>query len=134
MNNNAPHPIDLHVGAKVRLLRKSMKVSQADLAKALDLTFQQVQKYELGTNRISASKLWEISQYMKVPLGYFFDDYDDEHGNNQPISDAEKTATCFLKTTEGIELAQAFPRVINPDVRRDLLRLVRSLANSTAKR
>lgn len=66
------HPVDLHVGRRVRDLRKTLGVSQGRLADALGLTFQQVQKYERGTNRISASKLWDIARALKVDVAYFF--------------------------------------------------------------
>src|SRR5579862_3698153 len=69
----APNPIDVHVGLQVRLRRKELKVSQERLAEALGLTFQQVQKYERGANRVSASKLYEIARALHVPVGWFFE-------------------------------------------------------------
>lgn len=69
----APHPIDVHVGRRVAERRLALRYNQTELGRALDLTFQQVQKYEKGTNRISASKLWLIAQFLGVDLAYFFD-------------------------------------------------------------
>src|ERR1700750_3211772 len=73
----APNPIDIHVGLQVRLRRKELKISQEKLAETLDLTFQQVQKYERGANRISASKLYEIARTLRVPIGWFFEGLSD---------------------------------------------------------
>ena len=72
--DRSPNPVDLHVGARVRMRRKLLGVSQEKLADALGLTFQQVQKYERGTNRISASKLFEIGRFLQAPVSYFFED------------------------------------------------------------
>ena len=67
-----PHPVDVHVGARIRLRRKEMGISQTDLADVLGLTFQQVQKYERGSNRVSASKLYDITNKLETPIEYFF--------------------------------------------------------------
>jgi len=75
-----PNPVDVHVGAKVRARRKELGLSQGDLATTLGLTFQQVQKYERGSNRISASKLFESSRLLQVPPAYFFDGLPDDLG------------------------------------------------------
>jgi transcriptional regulator with XRE-family HTH domain len=71
--NDGPHPIDVHVGSRVRLRRTLLGLSQTALGDALGLTFRQVQKYERGKNRISASKLWKLSQILDVPVSFFFD-------------------------------------------------------------
>lgn len=129
-NNTQINPVDLHVGAKVRTRRKFLGLSQSDLADAIGLTFQQVQKYERGSNRISASKLYDISRYLKVPVSYFFDGYaEGETPDGFNESDSEKFVHGFLMTTEGIELAEAFPRVPSAKRRRKILDLVRSLAD-----
>jgi transcriptional regulator with XRE-family HTH domain len=125
-----PHPVDLHVGAAVRLRRKTLGLSQEGLATSIDLTFQQVQKYERGSNRISASKLYEISRFLKVPIQVFFRGLDDdEAGSGFAESRSEKDVHAFLMSTEGIELAQAFPHVQKPAVRRKILDLVRALGD-----
>ncbi|MGN6208452.1 helix-turn-helix domain-containing protein [Asticcacaulis sp.] len=124
-----PNPVDLHVGARVRMRRKFLGMSQEGLAETISLTFQQVQKYERGSNRISASKLWEIAKALKAPVAYFFEGY----GENEAVegfseSESEQFVHGFLMTTEGIELAEAFPRIKNAKHRRRILELVRSLA------
>lgn len=127
--DRGPNPVDLHVGARVRMRRKFLGMSQEGLAETIDLTFQQVQKYERGSNRISASKLWEIAKALKAPVAYFFEGY----GENEAVegfseSESEQFVHGFLMTTEGIELAEAFPRIRNPKFRRRILDLVRALA------
>lgn len=127
--DRGPNPVDLHVGARVRMRRKFLGMSQEGLAETIDLTFQQVQKYERGSNRISASKLWEIAKALKAPVAYFFEGY----GENEAVegfseSESEQFVHGFLMTTEGIELAEAFPRIRNAKYRRRILELVRALA------
>jgi len=123
-----PHPIDLHVGSRVRLRRKLLGLSQDKLGGHLGLTFQQVQKYERGANRISASKLYEIANLLKVPVDYFYDGYvESEVLDNQEASESERKVHSFLMTTEGVELAQSFPLIQSPRRRRKILDLVRSL-------
>src|SRR5271170_2236566 len=88
----SPNPIDVHVGLQVRLRRKELKISQEKLAESLGLTFQQVQKYERGANRISASKLYEIARALRAPVSYFFDGLADpasETGDRQRPSDEQ---------------------------------------------
>ena len=127
--DRSPNPVDLHVGARVRMRRKFLGMSQEGLAETIDLTFQQVQKYERGSNRISASKLYEISKALKAPVAYFFEGYgetEDVEGFSE--SESEQFVHGFLMTTEGIELAEAFPRIKSAKLRRRVLELVRTLA------
>ncbi len=127
--DRGPNPVDLHVGARVRMRRKFLGMSQEGLAETIDLTFQQVQKYERGSNRISASKLYEISKALKAPVAYFFDGYgESESVEGFSESESEQFVHGFLMTTEGIELAEAFPRIRNAKWRRRILELVRTLA------
>jgi transcriptional regulator with XRE-family HTH domain len=130
--DRGPNPVDVYVGARVRNRRKFLGLSQESLAASIDLTFQQVQKYERGSNRISASKLHLIAKTLKVPMNYFFDGVPDDGSDatNPPMDGAsiEQTAHDFLSTSEGIELAQYFPRIDNARARRKVLELVRSLA------
>lgn len=131
--DNKSNPVDLHVGGRVRMRRKFLGLSQTDLAEALGLTFQQVQKYERGSNRISASKLFEIARTLKVPVAYFFEGY----GQNEAVegfteSQSEQAVHGFLMTTEGIEIAEAFPRIKNAKHRRKVMELVRTLAEDEA--
>ncbi len=130
-DDKAPNPVDLHVGGRVRMRRKFLGLSQEGLAEHLDLTFQQVQKYERGSNRISASKLYEISKALGAPVAYFFEGYgEDEHRDSFNESASEQSVHSFLMTTEGIELAEAFPRIKPSKLRRNILDLVRSLSEA----
>ncbi len=120
---DGPHPVDRHVGLRIRMRRKEMGVSQERLADALGITFQQVQKYERGANRVSASKLWEIAGALKTPVGYFYDGLDG--GAN---GEAKNASQEFLASSEGLELVAAFPRIMEPAVRRKIVELVRVVA------
>lgn len=129
-DEKTPNPIDVHVGNRVRLRRKSLGKSQDALAGHLDLTFQQVQKYERGLNRISASKLFELARALQVTVAYFFEGYDDaEAAQSFSPSRSEQTVHDFLATPEGLDLAEAFPRIKVPKTRRRIVELVRSLAD-----
>jgi len=125
-----PNPVDLHVGARIRLRRRMQGVSQEKLADALGLTFQQVQKYERGANRVSASKLYEIAAALRAPVSYFFDGLADPAGDEgRDASPSEEGLVhTFLMTAEGLELAKLFPRIGRGPVRRRLLDLLRAIA------
>src|SRR5690348_18332645 len=120
MDKNEPNPIDTHVGARVRMRRRSMGVSQESLADDLGLTFQQVQKYERGANRVSASKLYEIARSLQAPISYFFD------GLADPLTPAEQYAPAgddrcghhFLMTSEGLRLTTSCPKMRRGRARR----------------
>ncbi len=127
IENHSPNPVDLHVGARVRMRRKILGVSQEKLAGALHLTFQQVQKYERGANRISASKLFEIASFLDVAPSYFFDGLTSEARKDQKPVPAEKSMHEFLMTPEGVELASLLPK-LHSKYRRRVLELVRTLA------
>src|ERR1700709_1304619 len=99
--DRSPNPIDLHVGARVRMRRKLLGMSQEKLADALGLTFQQVQKYERGANRVSASKLFEISRFLDVAPAYFFDGLAGEPSGGADGDPAEHSLHEFLMTSEG---------------------------------
>ncbi|MBI1684196.1 helix-turn-helix domain-containing protein [Caulobacter hibisci] len=122
-----PHPIDLHVGQRLRLRRRAQGVSQEDLGARLGLTFQQVQKYERGANRISASRLYEAAIVLATPIAYFFEGVPQA----SPEGDlAASPVTAFLASTEGLEMALAISRVAAPAVRRRVLSLLRALADT----
>ena len=127
-----PAEVDMHVGARVRMRRRFLGLTQQALAESLGLTFQQVQKYERGANRVSASKLYEIARALHVPVPYFFEGLGDPTAGASAagLDDAsEQHVHGFLMTTEGLELAAAFPRITRPRLRRRILDLVRSLAD-----
>lgn len=121
--DEGPHPVDRHVGLRIRMRRKEIAVSQERLAEALGITFQQVQKYERGANRVSASKLWEIARALKTSVNYF---YEGLGGDDQML--AGQDAQDFMLTAEGLELMAAFPRITQPALRRKLLELVRTVS------
>jgi transcriptional regulator with XRE-family HTH domain len=127
-----PNPVDLHVGGRIRMKRKIMGISQEKLADALNLTFQQVQKYERGSNRVSASKLYQIASFLGTPVSYFFEGLHDptEDRTQRGVAEdgAEQFVHDFLMTHEGLELAATFPKIKRRAVRRRVLDLVRSLA------
>jgi len=124
----AANPIDVHVGTRIRLRRKTMKMSQEQLGDQLGITFQQVQKYERGTNRVGASRLWKISQVLQVPIQYFYDGLKD--GISDDISDNTQSPIIydFINSSDGIALATAVTQINNRAVRRQILELARSLA------
>lgn len=134
MDKNDPNPVDLHVGAKVRLRRRSLGMSQESLADDLGLTFQQVQKYERGANRISASKLYDIARSLQAPVSYFFDGLADPMTAMTGVSESgpDQDIHAFMMTPEGVELARLFPTITRPRVRRKVLDLVRALAETEA--
>jgi transcriptional regulator with XRE-family HTH domain len=125
-----PNPVDLHVGSRIRLRRKILGVSQERLADALGLTFQQVQKYERGANRVSASKLYEIAATLQTQIAYFFEGLADPSAvpEGEVAPGAERFVQDFLMTPEGLELAGLFPKITRARVRRRVLDLVRSMA------
>jgi len=129
-SRSAANPIDLHVGVRIRMRRRMQGVSQEKLAEALGLTFQQVQKYERGANRVSASKLYEIAATLKAPVAYFFDGLADPAGEADDVESQggdERAVHAFLMTSEGLELARSFTQVPRGRVRRRLLELIRAL-------
>ncbi len=125
-----PNPIDKHVGSRVRMRRVLIGMSQERLGSALGLTFQQVQKYEKGTNRIGASRLQQIAGVLSVPPAFFFEDV--PGGEAQAASFAEDGSgfvVDFLSTSEGLLLNKAFVRIKEPKVRRKIIDLVNALAD-----
>lgn len=122
--SKAPNPIDVHVGARVRLRRLQLGMSQEKLGERLDLTFQQVQKYEKGANRIGASRLFAISQILETPVSYFFE------GLEQGVDDdgEDLSMSSFLSTPEAIELNRSFARIQDNATRKRLSDLVKSVA------
>lgn len=131
-SSRKPNPIDAHVGTRVRLRRMLLGMSQEKLGEHLGLTFQQVQKYEKGVNRIGASRLFDLARVLGVPVQFFYDEAptDVTEGGPAPgFSDqpAESYVVEFLSTREGLELNKAFVKITDPKVRRSVVELVRSL-------
>jgi transcriptional regulator with XRE-family HTH domain len=126
----SPNPIDLHVGARIRVCRRTLGVTQEKLGEALGLTFQQVQKYERGANRVSASKLYEIAVSLQTSVAYFFEGLADPSADDPSGLDAlpcAQTVHAFMMTAEGLELARLFPRLPRGRLRRRLLDLLRAM-------
>ena len=128
MSRNA-NSTDRYVGKRVRMRRLMIKMSQEKLADRLGLTFQQVQKYEKGVNRISASRLREMAHALQVPIQFFFEGLPEA---GSPGKDRHETTHKFihdfLATTDGLALAAAFTRIDNPKVRRRIVQLVKEFA------
>ncbi|MEM5502815.1 helix-turn-helix domain-containing protein [Ahrensia kielensis] len=127
-----PNPIDIHVGSRIRLRRTMIGMSQEKLGDSLGITFQQIQKYEKGSNRVGASRLQNLAGILNVPVSFFFED--------APGSDAvvpgglEETSTSyvvnFLSSSEGLQLNRAFVKISDPKIRRRLIDLVKTLADA----
>lgn len=135
-----PNPIDRHVGSRVRMRRVILGMSQEKLGEALGLTFQQVQKYEKGANRIGASRLQQISRTLDVPPAFFFEGApsfetvaNGEDGRIGVSEDSHSTYVAdFLSTAEGLHLNMAFARIHDPKVRKRIIDLVTALAGDEA--
>jgi transcriptional regulator with XRE-family HTH domain len=126
----APNPIDKHVGARVRMRRLILGMSQGKLGEALDVTFQQVQKYEKGANRIGASRLQQLARVLDVPPAYFFEDAPsgEERAPGFAEDESHNHFVDFLSTSEGLQLNRAFAAIRDAKVRKKILDLVVSLA------
>jgi transcriptional regulator with XRE-family HTH domain len=126
----APNPIDKHVGSRVRMRRMMLSMSQEKLGDALGLTFQQVQKYEKGTNRIGASRLQQISHILQVPVEFFFEGAPHLAGASRTDGDAPSPAyvSDFLASSDGLALTKAFMRISDAKLRRRIVDLVEQIA------
>ncbi len=131
-----PNPIDIHVGKRVRLRRTLLGMSQEKLGKAINLTFQQVQKYERGTNRIGSSRLYQLSQVLDIPVSYFFDDLPAEISGQKTPGLADIKIASFegdpLVKRETLELVRAYYRITEPSVRKRVFELVKAVAGPAA--
>jgi len=132
-----PNPIDVHVGSRVRLRRTLLGMSQEKLGEAIGLTFQQVQKYERGANRIGASRLYDLSRVLDVPVSFFFDDMPSD--SDAPVASdysglPEEKSGSFepdpMAKRETLELVRAYYRITDPQVRKRLFELTKSVANA----
>jgi transcriptional regulator with XRE-family HTH domain len=130
MVKKVPNPIDKHVGSRVRMRRMMLGMSQEKLGDSLGLTFQQVQKYEKGSNRIGASRLQQISLILQVPVSFFFEGAPSPDGSPSGFGEAASPAyvTDFLATTDGLALVKAFMRIPNAKLRRRVVDLVEEMA------
>ena len=131
-----PNPVDVHVGSRVRLRRTLLGLSQEKLGDALGLTFQQVQKYERGANRIGASRLFDLSRVLDVPVSFFFDDMSPDMPTKKPPADLDLDDMASggfdvdpMARRETLELVRAYYRIRDPLVRKRVFELAKALAN-----
>ena len=128
-----PDPIDIHVGSRVRLRRTLLGMSQEKLGRALGLTFQQIQKYERGANRIGSSRLYKLSRIMDVPVAFFFEEMPSETAARAKAL-REKTGETFkteqLSKRETLELVRAYYRIQDPKVRKRIFELVKAVGGT----
>ncbi len=136
-----PDPVDIHVGARLRLRRNLLGMSQEQLGKICGLTFQQIQKYERGTNRLAASRLYHFSRILKVPVSYFFEDFPEAPSpdpRRMGMSDNEQAAfegppqedRDMLQRRDALELIRAYYRITDTKQRRKIYELVKTMADS----
>lgn len=131
---SSPDPIDIAIGTRLRLRRLALGLSQETLARALGVTFQQIQKYERGTNRVFASRLYHLSRILRVPPSYFFEDITSEgelpagSAVVSPSLEAERKAVSdLLEKSESLKLVRAYNRIGDPGVRRQIYALVKTV-------
>jgi transcriptional regulator with XRE-family HTH domain len=142
LRSENPDPVDIHVGSRLRIRRNLVGFSQEQLGKALGLTFQQIQKYERGVNRMGSSRLFQISRLLSVPVSYFFEEMAPVHGwAQQGSSESEQSAMedtpapmaedyDVLRKRETLELVRAYYRIQDSKQRRKVYELVRSMAEN----
>ncbi len=130
MATKSPNPIDKHVGSRVRMRRMMLAMTQTDLGDALGLTFQQVQKYEKGTNRVGASRLQHLSHILQVPVAFFFEGAPHQPGQPKGVGETPSPAYVFdfLATSDGLALTKAFTRIKESKLRRRIVDLVEEIA------
>lgn len=127
-----PHPVDIHVGKRLRQRRTILGLSQEAIGKAIGVTFQQVQKYERGVNRMGSSRLYEFSKILSVPVSFFFEDMDKPSSGTLSAGVAEETAGFEhekISSRETLEMMRAYYRIGEPQVRKRVFELIKSLAD-----
>lgn len=135
-----PHPVDIHVGKRLRLRRTILGMSQEALGSAIGITFQQVQKYERGSNRMGSSRLYEFAKLLGVPVGYFFEEYSgDEYAQPDGLATgmAEPDMPAFdheqLTSRETMEMMRAYYKIPSTKVRKSIFDLMKTLAENGIK-
>lgn len=124
----SPDPVDIHVGQRVRARRKMLSMSQTELGKQLGVTFQQVQKYERGTNRIGSSRLFRVSNALDVPVAFFFEGAETKLPGYNPAADGVDDATYEKQETK--ELVEAYYKIADPRIRKKVVGLARLLSSN----
>ena len=136
MSDSIPNPIDIHVGKRVKLRRNILHITQQQLAKMLGLAFQQIQKYEKGDNRISASRLWDISKVLGVPVGFFYEEIDDETDaqSPRPKNDDEEYLKELtndpMQREETLQLVRAYYKIHNRTLAKNILNVIETASKS----
>lgn len=130
-NKKKPNPTDIHVGGRIRLRRNMLGMSQEKLGENLGITFQQIQKYEKGTNRVGASRLQAIASILGVPVSFFFEDVPGLDTASRGFAEDSSTslAVDFCTSPEGLQLNRAFVRIQDVKIRRRIIDLVKSLGD-----
>ncbi len=129
-----PNPIDVHVGSRIRLRRNLLGLSQEKLGEGLGITFQQIQKYEKGTNRVGASRLQAISSILGVPVSYFFEDAPTrEEATPGMAEDSTNYVVDFLNSAEGLQLNRSFVKIADSRIRKRILDLVKALSSDNGE-
>lgn len=144
IDDNEPNPVDVHVGKRIRLRRTILHITQQQMAEMLGLTFQQVQKYEKGMNRVGASRLWDISRVLQVPMGFFFEDMDAVVASQSPrmlnaplgtfmvAEEHEGFGEDPMKKAETLELIRAYYKITNRAIAKQMFDLMVALSKSTS--
>ena len=136
MSDSIPNPVDIHVGKRVKLRRNILHITQQQLAKMLGLAFQQIQKYEKGGNRIGASRLWDISKVLGVPVGFFYEEIDAETDaqSPRPKNDDEEylkeLASDPMQREETLKLVRAYYKIHNRTLAKNLLNVIETASKS----
>ncbi len=132
-----PHPVDVHVGRRLRLRRTTLGMSQEAIGKQTGITFQQIQKYEHGVNRMGSSRLYEFSKILSVPVSYFFEGYGDYAADDvsglafaEPASEFEHET---ISNRESLEVMRAYYRIKNPALRKRVIELIKAMADEPAE-
>jgi transcriptional regulator with XRE-family HTH domain len=130
MSTKAPNPVDKYVGSRVRMRRIMLGMSQEKLGEALGLTFQQIQKYEKGTNRVGASRIQQISEILQVPVSFLFEGGPSGTTSAESFREGISPAyvSDFLATSEGLALTRAFTRITDAKLRRSIVEMVEQIA------
>jgi transcriptional regulator with XRE-family HTH domain len=132
----APNPVDIHVGTRVRLRRTLLGMTQTGLGDAIGLTFQQVQKYERGVNRIGSSRLYDLARVLDVPINFFFDEMPKDVASKSgaassgPVEGAEAFDPDIVSKRETLELVRAYYKIESPQIRKRLFEMVKALGKS----
>jgi transcriptional regulator with XRE-family HTH domain len=129
MGIKSPNTVDVHIGKRIKMRRLMLNISQGDLGKHCRITFQQIQKYENGTNRVSASRLQEFAKLLQVPVAFFFDGLPPHDAKTRKAAPAD-LAQRLLSTREGIDLTKAFISIDDRSLRRSIVSLVEQIANA----